>query len=130
MAGVFDEDGPVPVVVEADVAASLVDFDKGSFEVSAVDFAFFDDSAGLVFSLAMSDEPVVAGKSDAMGVVEGIEMSLRRPCEPAPSLLELSSSVISTGMDDGGVELDMLVPWPRPVDCVDDTIGRSFWGEM
>lgn len=128
-----DADGPAAAPVDSDVAASLVDFDKGPFEESAVDIALFDDSAGLVFSLAMSEEPAGAGKSDVIGVVEGIETSLRRPpCEPAPSLLDLSSSVIST-VDGCDVELDMLDPWPRPdwpVDCVGDAIGRVYWGEM
>jgi hypothetical protein len=72
----------------------------------------------------------VAGKLEAIGEVEGIEVSLRRPCEPAPSLFEVSRWVISTGIVDCGGELDRLVPCSRPVDCVDDAIGRVFWGVM
>jgi hypothetical protein len=123
----LDEDGPATALVDPDIVPSLFAFDEGSFEASAVGSAIFEGSTGLVFSLAISDEPAVAGISEVMGVVEGIELSLRRPCEPAPSLLVLSSSVISTGMDDGGGEPDMLDPWPR-TDCVDDAIGRVIWG--
>ena len=124
--GWVDGDGPAAVDVDADIAAALLDDDKESFAGSAVDIALFDVSAGLVFSSAISDVLVVAGKLEVMGEVEEIGTSLRRPCEPASSLFEVSSSVISTGMDDCGVELDRLVPCSRPVDCVDDAIGRGF----
>lgn len=106
MAGGLDEDGPAAPLDEVSAAASLDDSDKGSFDAFVVDIAFFDDSAGLVFSLVISDDPLVAAKFGVMGDVEGIETSLRRPCDPAPSLLELGISVISTGSGDCGVELD------------------------
>ena len=73
IAGGVDEDGSATAVVEADAAAALLDADKGSFVDSAVDIAGCDASAGLVFSLAISDVLVVPGKSDVMGEVEGIE---------------------------------------------------------
>ena len=125
-----DEDGPAAAPVDPGVASSLFCVDKGSIKASAVDIALFGDPAGLVSSPAISDEPAIAAKSEVIGVVEGIETSLSRPCEPAPapSLFEWSSSFISTGMDDCDVD-DMLVPEPRPVDCVEDAIGRVFLGE-
>jgi hypothetical protein len=126
--GWVDEDGSAAAVVEADIAPALLDDDKGSFVGPAVHIAGFDIPAGLVFSRAISDVLAVAAKSEVMGEVVGIETSLRRPCEPALSLFEVSSSLISSGMVDCGVGLDRLVACSRPVDCVDDAIGRVFWG--
>lgn len=101
MAERFDEDGPAaPLDDEVGASASLDVSDKGSFEAFAVDTGFFDDSAGLVFSLAISDDPVSAAKFAVIGDAEEIETSLRRPCEPAPSVLALLISLISTGRDD------------------------------
>ena len=69
---------------------------------------------------------VVAGGSEVIGVVEGIDGSLGAS-GPAPSIFELSSSFISTGVVDCGLELGRSVPSSTPVDCVDDAIGR-VWG--
>ncbi len=127
---VLDEEGASAPLLDADAVVSFADFDKGALEVSAVDIVFFEDSAGLMFSLAISDEPVARGKSEAIGLVDGTETSLRRPGGPALCLFESSSWVISTGMDDcdADIAFDTVVPSPRLVDCVDDAIGRVVWG--
>ena len=49
IAGEEDDDGPGSAGAAADGAASLVDDDNGSFDVSDVTVAGFDESAGLVF---------------------------------------------------------------------------------
>jgi hypothetical protein len=111
------------VAFEEDAAGAGLDDDKGLLEVSVLDKALFDGSAGCVFSLAIAEVLVVAGKSEVMGEVVGIETSLSNP-DDVPSFLLESISLISTGILGCGV--DEMAPWP--VDCVDDAIGRLVLG--
>jgi hypothetical protein len=127
--GALDDDGLGSAVAGTDVAASLLDDDKGSFDISDVDVAGFDEWAGLVFSsLRISDVFVVARGGEDMGVVGEIDASMRT-CDPAPSPFEVWSSFISTAIVDG-LELGRSVPCSTPVDWFGDAIGRGFWGEM
>jgi hypothetical protein len=76
----------------------------------------------------------MGGKEEEMGEVVGIDTSLRRPCEPAPVLVEGSRLLSSTeGFFDGGCALGEGSPaveaWAAPVvDAGDAAIGRAGWG--
>lgn len=132
-----DEEGSA-AEAEAAVVDALVDIDKGSTVGCEADIAALDDDcSGLVFSLAVSDmaEMEVGGKEEEMGEFVGIETSLRRPCEPAPVLVEGSRLLNSTEgfFDDGCCALGegslAVEAWATPVvDAGDAAIGRAFWG--
>jgi hypothetical protein len=89
------DDGPE--VEDVDTDAGFGDA-EGSAVIAAV-----EDCSGLVFSTPVEVMAAEAGNVEVMGVVEGMEMSLRRPlCEPAPTVVpfEASRSLISTAMWD------------------------------
>lgn len=71
------------------------------------------------------------GNEESRGEVWGIETSLRRPCDPAPVLAEASSSLISTGIADGGCEDDEGLKGteagPPVDDCGAGIIGWMLW---
>jgi hypothetical protein len=81
----------------------------------------------------MAEIEVGRKEEEEMGEVVGIETSLRRPCEPAPVLVEGSRLLSSTGgffdvgccaLGEGSLTVEA---WGAPV-VEDAAIGRAFWG--
>lgn len=79
-------------------------FDKSLEDGSGVMVAFGSSLSAVI----AGDVPIVPGMVEEMGEVTGIETSLRRPpCEPAPAPLDVSRSLISTAVLDGGCDCEV-----------------------